>query len=69
MNFYKRADAIVLAFDLTSRSSFDNLDSWIKQFEGLEELLNAPKVLVGCKKDLNDARVINKEEAIKKGIM
>ena len=41
VNYYKRAEAIVLVFDWASRDSFENVDYWIKQIDK-----NAPKDVI-----------------------
>ena len=51
--FYKRANGIVLVFDLTDKTTFDHVGSWVQQIK----LKSDPKVavvLVGNKRDLVD---------------
>ena len=48
--FYKQADGIIVAFDLTNMASFSNVETWLKSIDkNCDELL--PKVLVGNKVD------------------
>ena len=50
--YYRNSDGIVFVFDLTKRSSFESLDSWIKEVSqytnGLESL---KMILIGNKQD------------------
>ena len=60
-SFYKKADGVILAFDLTEASSFANLKNWM---ESINQHANAgiPMVIVGNKKDLADDRKITFKE-------
>jgi small GTP-binding protein len=51
--YYHNALGGVLVFDLTSRPSFESLESWIIEFSGLAQQ-RAVIVLVGTKSDLID---------------
>merc|ERR1712146_456616 len=65
--FYRGADACILVFDLTSKKSFDNLDTWREEFlvqSGPTETDNFPFVVLGNKCDLKDTRVVNNKNAI-----
>ena len=60
--FYRGADACVLVFDLTSKKSFDNLDSWREEFlvqSSPTDHDTFPFVVLGNKCDLKDSRVVN----------
>ena len=51
--FYKNADAIIIAFDLTNQGSFMNVTTWLQSiFKHKSE--DIPKVLCGNKLDLHD---------------
>merc|ERR1712100_304095 len=55
--FYRGADACILVFDLTSKKSFDNLDTWREEFlvqSGPSDSANFPFVVLGNKVDLRD---------------
>ena len=59
--FFQGATGSLITFDLTRRSSFDNLETWIS-----EAKLAAPDqllILVGNKNDLDDQRVVTTDEA------
>ena len=49
--YYKRADAIILAFDTTDRSTFDNVKTWITSINQHAKL-GVPTILIGTKIDL-----------------
>jgi len=53
-SYYRGAHGIILVYDITSELSFNNLDSWIKEFE----LLDAQTILIGNKIDLEEKRKI-----------
>ena len=60
--YYKDADGIILVYDITKKSSFDSLESWLEEIKN-----NSPEyaevILVGNKSDLTDKRVVQIEEA------
>ena len=59
-NYYKRADGIILVFDITNRNSFNSLkNSWLKDVNSHGYF---PKIVVGNKKDLENIRVIKNED-------
>merc|ERR1711998_609928 len=65
--FYRGADACILVFDLTSKKSFDNLDTWREEFlvqSGPSDQDNFPFVVLGNKVDLRDSRVVTNKQAM-----
>lgn len=61
--FYKDSQILILAYDITKRKTFDNLEQiWLKEARahGGEAL---PIYVVGTKMDLDDRRAIPKAEA------
>lgn len=61
--FYKGTSGILFCFDLSNRSTFNNLKKWIKCAK--EELITLDNiVIVGCKADLKEKRQVKKEEGI-----
>ena len=60
--FFQGAVGSIITFDLTRRSSFTNLETWISEAKLAvsDQLL----ILVGNKNDLEDQRVVTKEEAM-----
>ena len=59
-NYIPRANGILLLFDVTSKEDFKGLNSIINTFNF--ELYDYPVLLIANKIDLNNKRVINKED-------
>ena len=49
--FYKNADGIIISYDVTTRSTFDSIKSWVDSIE-THGKKNAARILVGNKIDL-----------------
>ncbi|KAH0791155.1 small GTP-binding protein [Histomonas meleagridis] len=60
--YSRSASAGIIVFDITEPSSFESLNSWIREFKN-NALENAPLYLVGNKIDLVDQRMVSNEEA------
>ena len=58
-NFIKGADGIIYAYDITKKSSFENLKNWIFQSE--ESAEGFKKLIIGNKSDLSAERQVSKE--------
>ena len=60
--FYKEAQGLMILFDITSRSSFDSLDMWLREANkyGGE---NLPVWIVGNKIDLDHKREVERSKA------
>ena len=66
VNFIKKADGIILMYDITDKSSFEAISNWIGTIDD-NTSDNLSKILVGNKCDLSDnPREVNKEEGQKK---
>ncbi len=64
-DYYKGANCAFIVYDVTRRESFDEaVDFWLKDAQ--KELGNIPFVLIGNKIDLEEDRVVTKEEGLKK---
>ena len=63
--YYKGAKGAFIVYDITRKSTFDNIDKWIGDLKnnGDENMI---VYLVGNKSDLNDMREIRKDEAMTK---
>ena len=61
-SFYKKAEAICVAFSVSDRLSFENIQNWINAIKENAKL-NVPVILVGTKIDLEYDRVVSKLEA------
>ena len=65
LNFIKKANGIVLLYDISKRESFESVNKWIKSINDVaEEKISI--VLVGNKCDLEEDRKVTKEEGKKK---
>lgn len=60
--YYRGTHVILVIYDVTDRTSFENIKIWLKEIEK-----NAPdnviKILIGNKSDITDKRTVSKEEA------
>ena len=60
---YKKAVGIILVYDLTDRSSYDNLNEWIQKIKENTSEDQCEKMILGNKCDLkNDIRVTEQDE-------
>ena len=65
-NFYRKADGIIIVFDITNRESFDRVHDWVKSvYDNTDTYKEIPILLVGNKIDLEMNRQISKDEGIK----
>ena len=60
--YYKRAAGVLMVYDITRRSTYDHLKSWLDDVRSLTSP-NTAIVLVGNKSDLNGRRDVPYEEA------
>jgi len=62
-SYYRGAQAAIVVFDLTNRSTFENVPKWVSGFyEYSNPLFQKHLVLVGNKSDLVNERKVSKEE-------
>ena len=66
-NFLKRADGVILVFDVTQRDTFKLMDMWVEEINNKNNINNIGKILLGNKIDLENKREVKKEEGIKLG--
>ena len=59
--YYKGASAIILAYSMDDRQSFDSLNKWITQIAE-KAPPGVPKIILANKKDLDQDRVVTTEE-------
>ncbi|MFX0009365.1 MAG: Rab family GTPase [Candidatus Hermodarchaeota archaeon] len=66
-SFAKGADGGIFMFDITRYSSIRNVDDWLSIFEKStkDQQILIPIIMVGGKKDLENKRSVEKEDAIK----
>ena len=60
-SYYKGASGILVVYDITNRESFEHVNSWLIEIEKNGNK-NVYKFLIGNKNDLEDQRVVTKEE-------
>jgi small GTP-binding protein len=63
-NYLKKAEGIILVYDITDRISFENIDNWADDINKEGENSKAI-ILIGNKSDKEDERAIQKEEGEK----
>ena len=61
-NYIKKADGVILIFDITERSSFDLINMWIDEINKNNNINNIGKILLGNKIDLEDQREVEIDE-------
>ena len=61
LNYLKKADGILLFYDITDKESFDSIKEWMQSIYEIKDN-NFPIVLIGNKIDLKDERIVTKEE-------
>ena len=66
-NYFRNAEGVVLAYDVTNSDSFDNLKFWINSIKSNlgEKNIFIPIIIIGNKIDMEDMRDITKEDASK----
>ena len=62
-NYYKGAHGFIIMYDITSRSSFEEVKGFIKSIKN-ENSNEAPIIIVGGKLDLENQRQVSKEDGI-----
>ena len=60
--YFRGATAVLLVFDISSRTSFSHLSQWVDDAQKLSPA-QAVKVLIGNKSDLSDKREVSTAEA------
>ena len=55
-SFYRDTEAVILVYDITDETSFNNLDKWIAEIDA--NIPFAEKLIVGNKCDLSESRKI-----------
>ena len=60
---YQRVDGVMLVYDITRKTTFENILSWIKRIKEFKE--NLPIMIIGNKIDKKDERIVTYEEGKK----
>lgn len=60
---WKSSSAVIIMFDITNRTSFENVSIWA---ENIQTVISqeTPKILVGNKIDLKSQRIVSYDEAL-----
>ena len=61
-SYYRGAHGIILAFDITNSTSFQNITRWYEESQNYLQK-SVPKLLIGNKADLSSQRAVKTEEA------
>ncbi|OMJ67489.1 hypothetical protein SteCoe_35327 [Stentor coeruleus] len=61
-SYYRGAHGIILAFDITNATSFQNITRWYDESQNYLQK-SVPKLLLGNKADLNSQRAVKTEDA------
>ena len=61
-NYLKKADGVILTFDITKRDSFELIGNWLDDLEKNNNINNIGIILIGNKNDLEEERQIKQEE-------
>ena len=62
--YYRGAHGIICAYDMTCRTSFDNLSFWLKEVDHYSTNLEAVKLLVANKVDRKEERTVSAREGL-----
>ena len=62
--YYRGCHVVLIVYDVTSKKSFENVTTWVECVDKFAKS-NVLRILVGNKTDLEDNRVISKEEGKK----
>ena len=63
-SYYRGCHVILLVYDVTNQKSFENVTTWVECVDKFAKS-NVLRILVGNKTDLEDQRVISKEDGKK----
>ena len=67
-NFYRKADGIIIVYDITNKESFERIQDWVKSvYDNTDAYKEIQMIIVGNKIDLEERREVSKEEGLKIG--
>ena len=67
-NFYRKADGIIIVYDITNLDSFEKIQDWVKSvYENTDSYKEIQMIIVGNKIDLEEMREVRKEDGLKIG--
>ena len=62
-NFYRKADGIIIVYDITNKESFERVQDWIKSvYDNTETYKEIQMIIVGNKIDLEERREVSYNE-------
>ena len=61
-SFYKKADGIIIAYDITEQKSFEAIKNWLDSINDFASI-HVPVIMVGNKVDLDDQRAVSYNQA------
>ena len=61
--YYKKAEAILIAFSLTNQESFESLGKWMLEIDSNASIQNSVKVILGTKADLDAEKEVSYKDA------
>ena len=65
-NYYRKADGIIIVFDVSNKESFEKIHDWIKSVhDNIDTYKEIQIIIVGNKNDMDEERQVTKEEGIK----
>lgn len=64
-HYYRNVSAVVFMYDITRKSSFEAMSTWLSEYGHFSETVDVPKILIGNKCDLGSLRTVNSNEARK----
>jgi len=62
--YYRKVDGVVMVYDITDQNSFESVNYWMKNLSDYADQ-NIKIILVGNKQDMQDKRIVAKEEGEK----
>lgn len=62
--YYQNADWVIFCYDITMKSSFEELESWKQEIEENLDSKYWKMVICGCKSDLTEQREVNLKDAL-----
>ena len=67
-NFYRKADGIIIVYDITNKESFEKVQDWVKSvYDNSDNYKEIQMIIVGNKIDLEEKREVSKKEGLKIG--
>ena len=67
-NFYRKADGIIIVYDITNKESFERIQDWVKSvYDNTDTYKEIQMIIVGNKIDLEERREVSKQEGLKIG--